>query len=136
MVLLQMSGQGWQREDISNPASMPYGKVPVLRATGHTIPDSECIQDWLAEQGSDFYPGCSDDQKVIGQSLIRMVEDGIRLALVHDRWLDDRCWPLIWPVFFAAGPRPIRKLIATKARNSVKRGLWGHGIGRLSLKDR
>ena len=136
MVLLQMSGQSWEREDISNPSSMPHGKLPVMRVNDSLIPDSEFIQDWLTQKGANFYPNCTDEQKAIGHSLARMVEEGLRLALVHDRWLDEQCWPDIWPTFFAEVPRPIRKLIAGKARKSVKAGLMSHGLTRMSPEQR
>lgn len=51
MVLLQMSDQTWKREGISNPSSMPQGKLPVIRANGALIPDSEFIQDWPTQKG-------------------------------------------------------------------------------------
>lgn len=119
IILLQMSGQPWQREDIANPSSMPHGKLPVLRANGDLIPDSEFIESWLTAQGADFYPECTGEQKAIGHSVTRMVEESLRLALVHDRWLNDQNWAHIGPLFFEAVPRPIRKLIARKARKSV-----------------
>ena len=136
MILLQMSGQPWQREDIANPSSMPHGKLPVLRANGELIPDSEFIEGWLTEQGADFYPDCSSEQKAIGHSITRMVEESLRLTLVHDRWLHDQNWAHIGPLFFEAVPRPIRKLIARKARKSVKAGLMSHGIARMSAEQR
>lgn len=136
IILLQMSGQPWQREDIANPSSMPHGKLPVLRANGDLIPDSEFIESWLTAQGADFYPECTGEQKAIGHSVTRMVEESLRLALVHDRWLNDQNWAHIGPLFFEAVPRPIRKLIARKARKSVKAGLTSHGIARMSAEQR
>lgn len=136
MVLLQMSGQTWEREDVSNPSPMPHGKLPVLRTGSSLVPDSEFIQDWLTNQGADFYPNYTDQQKAVGHSLARMVEESLRLMLVHDRWLDERCWPHIWPIFFAEVPRPIRKLIARKARKSVKDGLLSNGLARMSTEQR
>lgn len=136
MILLQMSGQPWQREDVSNPSSMPHGKLPVLRNNGQIIPDSEFIANWLTEQGADFYPDCTSEQMSIGHTIIRMVEESLRLALVHDRWLDEGNWAHIWPVFFAEVPRPIRKLIAHKARKNVRSALMSNGIARMSSEQR
>ena len=136
MVLLQMSGQPWDREDVSNPSPMPHGKLPVLRVGETLIPDSEFIQDWLTAQGADFYPNCTAAQKAQGHAIVRMVEEGLRLALVHDRWLDARCWSKLWPLFFAEVPRPLRKLIATKAHRSVKAGRMRNGFARMSAEQR
>lgn len=136
MILLQMSGQQWQREDLANPSSMPLGKLPVLRANGTLFPDSEFIQSWLTQQGADFYPDCTNEQKAVGHSLIRMAEESLRLALVHERWLEEENWAHLWPIFFAEVPRPIRKMIANKARKSVRAGLLSNGIARMSLQQR
>ncbi|MEP5760581.1 MAG: Tom37 metaxin N-terminal-like domain-containing protein [Litoreibacter sp.] len=137
MILLQMSGQQWQRENVANPSPMPHGRLPVLRQkTGETTPDSEFIENLLTKLGADFYPGCTNEQKAIGHSIGRMVEDHLRLMLVHDRWLDDQNWSHVWPLFFEEVPRPIRKLIAGKARKSVKAALMGHGIARMTSEQR
>jgi len=136
MILLQMSGQAWQREDISNPSSMPHGKLPVLRANGTLVADSEFIQGWLTQQGADFYPGCTDEQRAIGHALVRMVEENLRLILVHDRWLDDENWARLGPMFFAQLPAPLRKLVPILARRSVRAGLKSNGIARMSPEQR
>lgn len=136
MILLQMSGQKWQREDIGNPSGMPHGKLPVLRNGTTLIPDSEFIQAWLTEQGEDFFAGCSPTHRATGHAVIRMVEESLRLALVHDRWLDARNWGHVWPVFFSGVPGPIRKLIASRARKSVRANLLGNGFARLSVAER
>lgn len=136
MILLQMSGQTWQREDIGSPMKMPHGKLPVLRNNGTLIPDSEFIQTWLTTQGADFFGDATATQRATGHAVIRMVEENLRLALVHDRWLDDRNWPQVWPVFFAGVPRPIRGVIARKARKSVRIGLHSNGFARLSNAER
>ncbi|AHD09040.1 glutathione S-transferase family protein [Phaeobacter gallaeciensis] len=136
MILLQMSGQTWEREDLANPSAMPHGRLPVLRAKGQLIPDSEFIQGWLTTQGADFFPDCTDEQKAIGHSVIKMVEETLRNALIHDRWLDDQNWAYIGPLFFDDVPRPIRKLIAGIVRRSVRAGLKSNGFARMSLEQR
>lgn len=136
MILLQMSGQTWRREDIANPSGMPHGKLPVLRNGETLIPDSEFIQAWLTDQSAEFFPDCTDAQRAVGHAAIRMVEENLRLALVHDRWLDTHNWPQVWPVFFAEVPRPIRGLIAGKARKSVTANLIGNGFARMTLDQR
>ena len=136
MILLQMSGQEWARDDVANPSSMPHGRLPVLRAGGRLIPDSEFIQNWLTDHGADVFPGCTDEQKAIGHAVIKMAEGSLRLALIHDRWLDDQNWASIGPLFFEEVPRPIRKLIAGIARRSVRAGLKSHGFSRMSLEQR
>jgi hypothetical protein len=45
--LLALSGQPWRREDMLDPRKMPYGKLPVIRAEGRNIPDSDGIRAYL-----------------------------------------------------------------------------------------
>ncbi|UWR63005.1 glutathione S-transferase family protein [Phaeobacter inhibens] len=136
MILLQMSGQIWQRENIANPSSMPHGKLPVLRVKGQLIPDSELIENWLTSQGADFYLNLTDEQKSLGHAVIRMVEESLRLSLIYDRWLDDQNWAHIWPVFFAEVPGPIRKLVSGMARRTVRSGLLSNGVALMSQEQR
>lgn len=136
MILLQMSGQPWQRENIANPSSMPHGKLPVLRVKGQLIPDSELIENWLTSQGADFYPNVTDGQKALGHAVTRIVEESLRLMLIHDRWLDDQNWAHIWPVFFAEVPGPIRKFVSGIARRPVRSGLLSNGVARMSQEQR
>lgn len=136
MILLQMSGHSWCRKDIANPSSMPHGKLPVLQASDQLISDSEFIQSWLTQQGADLYPHCTPEQKAIGHSIIRMVEESLRQVLIYDRWLDDQNWTHTWPILFAEVPRPLRKLIANKIRKSVRSSLMSNGIARMSSGER
>ncbi len=136
MILLQMSGQPWKCEYIANPSPMPHGKLPVLRADGQLIPDSELIENWLASQGADFYPNITDEQKSLGHAFIRMTEESLRLTLIHDRWLDDNNWAQIWPIFFAEVPGPLRRFVSSLARRSVRSGLMSNGIARMSQEQR
>ncbi len=136
MILLQMSGQPWECEYIANPSAMPHGKLPVLRVNGQLIPDSELIENWLTDQGADFYPNLTDEQKSLGHAIIRMTEESLRLMLIHDRWLDDDNWTHIWPLFFAEVPGPLRKFVSSLARRSVRSGLTSNGIARMSQDQR
>lgn len=136
MVLLQMSGQTWQRKNLADPAKMPYARLPVLQMGEDLIPDSEFIEDWLTRQGANFYPGLGAKEIAVGQAIIRMVEESLRLALVHDRWLDQGCWNHLWPIFFATVPWFLRRVVSGKVRKSVKAGLMSNGIARLSPQDR
>lgn len=136
MILLEMSGCPWQRKDITDASKMPYGKVPVLSVNKDLVPESDRIEEWLSRGGADFYPGCSTVQRAVGMATIRMVEEGLRLGLVHDRWIDEACWNQTWPVLFAPLPGVLRKQVAQMVRKSVKGTLKSHGVGRWSNEDR
>lgn len=135
MCLLQLSGQAWQREDIRDPAilhSMPYGKLPVLRVGDDLIADSELIQTWLESHGADFYPGVDARGRAMGQAMIRMVEENLRVGMAGDRWLDEACWPHMRRELF--GPMPDD--IVDPLRAGVRQGLMGQGLARMREADR
>jgi len=128
MCLLHMSGQAWQPEYMSNPAKMPYGRLPVLRTGDRLIPDSHNIQAHLESMGADFNAGLSDDEKARSHALIRMVEENLRCGVVYDRWFDDACWPHTRDMLFGGMPAMLRRIIPGKIRKHVRRSMIAHGI--------
>ena len=73
-LMLQSSGQRWQRSDMLDPRKMPHQKLPVLRTPERLVPDSDLIRDWLEAQGADFDPELSGLQKAQSRTLICMAE--------------------------------------------------------------
>lgn len=134
--LLEMAGQAWEPEYIQDLSTMPMGRVPVLRIGDRLIPDSHHIQEFLEEQGADFNPGLSADELAMSHALIRMVEESLRLGLVHDRWLDEAAWPIMRESFFAAVPAPARAEVAAEVQEMVRSGLMSHGIAQFEPQDR
>ena len=136
MCLLHMSGQAWLPEYIDNPAKMPYGRLPVLRAGDRLIPDSSNIQAHLESMGADFNAGLSAVEKAHSHALIRMVEENLRCGVVCDRWLDDACWPHTRDMLFGTMPAVLRRIIPGKIRKHVRRSMVAQGIAQFSAKDR
>ncbi|TCL01474.1 glutathione S-transferase [Shimia isoporae] len=134
--LLEMAGIKWQPEISVDVSVQPLGKLPVLRVGDRLIPDSSNIEDYLTAQGADFYAGLSDEQKGIAHALKSMVEHNLVLGLVHDRWLDERVWPIMREEFFAAVPAEAREMVAEEGRAPVRTGLTSQGIARFSPEDR
>ncbi len=136
MCLLEMAGQDWAPEYIQDLSTMPLGKVPVLRVGERLIPDSHHIQAYLESLGADFHPGLSEQDRHATHALVRMVEENLRLGLVHDRWLNEDVWPVMRESFFAAVPAPAREQVAADVQAQVRAGLMGQGIARFDEADR
>ncbi len=136
MCLLQMSGQTWVPEYVANPSKMPLGRLPVLKTADRLIPDSTNIQTYLESHGADFNAGLSADDKARSHALTRMVEENLRCGLVHDRWLNEQCWPVIRETFFADMPAILRKIIPGMIRRNVRRAMMAQGIAQFSREDR
>lgn len=134
--LLQMSGQPWQRQDLSDARKMPHNKLPVLKTNQRLIGDSENIRTWLEQQGADFDPGLTEAQKGQAQAFIRMAEEDIYFHLLMDRWGNDAMWPVIRDTLFRDVPRLIRKPVANKLRRVLLSGLQTQGTARFSEQER
>lgn len=134
--LLEMAGIAWEPEISVDVSVQPLGKLPVLRAGAQVIPDSSNIEDYLSAQGYDFDIGLSAAQKAVSHALKSMVEHNLTLGMVHDRWLDERVWPVMREEFFAAVPDEAREMVAEQGRAPVRAGLTSQGIARFSAQDR
>lgn len=136
MGLLRLAEREWTSKFVSNPAKMPLSRLPVLKIKDRLIPDSYIIQDWLEVQGADFYPGLDANTRARAHALIRMAEENLRLGLVHERWLNDKCWEIMREAFFEEVPGLLRKPISNTVRKKVRAGLTSHGIAQFTEKDR
>ncbi len=134
--LLEMAGIAWGPEISVDVSVQPLGKLPVLKDGDHVVPDSSNIEDYLTAQGADFYPGLTPEQKSVAHALRSMVEHNLVLGMVHDRWLDERVWPVMREEFFAAVPAEAREMVAEQGRAPVREGLTSQGIARFSPEDR
>lgn len=134
--LLNMSGAEWQREDTPDPRKAPFGKLPVLRAEGRLIADSDRIQDYLASKGTDFFAGLSDLDRANARAFIRMSEEHVYFHLLLDRWANDDIWPGIRDVYFETMPFGIRHIVASRVRRNLLKGMHHQGLGRLSETQR
>lgn len=135
-LMLQHSGQPWQRSDLLDPRKMPHHKLPVLRTPDRLVPDSDLIRDWLEAQGAEFDRGLSDIQKAQSRALVRMAEEHLYFQIVLDRWGNDEVWPILRNTFFTSVPALIRKPVSNAIRKSVLKGLQAQGVGRFSVAER
>ena len=134
--MLNHAGVDWQRENTPDPRKYPHGKLPVLRAKGREIHDSDNIRLFLEQQGADFWGDTSDRDKAMGLALIRMAEDHLYFHVVQDRWLNDAVWPHILQAYFTSIPKLLRGFVTNSLRKGVRQGLHGQGLGRLTEAER
>lgn len=134
--LLQLSGQDWTRTDLSDPRKMPNGKLPVIRAEGRLIADSDAIREYLESKGADFDAGLSEDDKAASQAVIRMVEEHLYFLLMHDRWANEAVWPEVSKAYFAHLPPVMRNVVPFLLRRDVLKTLHGQGVSRFTDEER
>lgn len=135
-MLLQVSGERWQREDMDDPRGMPFGKLPVLRTEERLVADSDMIRKWLEDRGASFDPGLDPVQAARSRALIRMAEEHLYFHVVLDRWASAETWPVIREAYFHAIPALIRRPVTSALRKTVLKGLAVQGLGRLSPAQR
>ena len=124
--------------DIRKKLSMaPKKKVPFVKfENGELMGDSALIIARLAKDNDiDLYAGLSAQQKAIGHSIIRMLDEHFYFCLVYARWVDDRGWAVMEPLLFHEAPGFIRGFISNMVRKKTSHKLWEQGISRHSADD-
>lgn len=134
--LLALSGQPWQRQDVTDPRRMPHRKLPVLRAPERLIADTDNIRRYLEDHGAAYDAQLTDLQKAQSRALIRMAEEHLYFHAVIDRWLNDDVWPTIRDFYFGQIPGILRGPVTNGLRKTLRKGLDTQGIGRFTPEER
>jgi len=112
----------------------PKKKVPFVKfEDGRLMGDSTLIINHLAEKNSiDLYAGLNAQQKAVGHTVMRMLDEHFYFCLVYARWADDRGWAVMEPLLFHEVPGFIRGFISNMVRKKTTHKLWEQGISRHS----
>ena len=135
MICLTQAGLDWQPDFQPDFSTLPHGKLPVLRTEAGLIPDSNGILRWIAAQGKDPFAGMTPRDRAMAHGLLRMLEENLRLGLVHDRWMDAANWPIVKSLFFGDIPEEARDAVTEPIRDRLRTWLAGHGCGRVSQAE-
>ena len=143
MVLLKMAGLEY-REDRTGFPKAPKGKLPYIDDDGTIVADSTFIR-WHLEKahGVDFDAHLTPEQRAQAWAVEKMCEEHLYWLAIRGRWLDDANFARSPAHFFDKAPAPLRPLIRTMVRRSVRKSLFRQGLGRhtneeatqLGLKD-
>ncbi len=129
-VLLKMAGLPFRTARASFRKA-PKGKIPYIEDDGRLLGDSTFIRWYLEEKyGADFDQGLSAADKATAWAYEKLCEDHLYWALIYDRWMDDANFDRGPRAFFKGVPAPIRSAVVSMVRRSVRKNLWGHGMGR------
>ena len=114
----------------------PKGKLPFIDDGGKVVADSEAILTYLTEQ----YQVTVDDaltpeQKAQAYLMTKSLDEGLYWCLVYSRWILDESWPFTKHAFFSKLPIPLRWLVPSVIRRTVKKNLHGQGVGRHSPEE-
>jgi glutathione S-transferase len=115
----------------------PKGKLPYIEDGGEKIADSTFIR-WHLENAHrvDFDRGLSVEQRAVAWAFEKMAEDNLYWVVLDERWMNDENFRKGPSSFFVFVPPPMRSLVKTMVRRSVKRNLHGQGMGRHSALEK
>jgi len=129
-VLLKMAGLPYEIETLDDPRKTPKGKLPMLRDGDKIIADSEFIQRYLiSEKGAKFDDYLSPREKAQAHAFGKMIDERTYWALVYDRWVNEKNWPVTRDFWFGDVPFPLKQFVTGMVRKSVVKASKGHGIG-------
>lgn len=134
--LMNLSGQPFERKNLSDPRKFPRSKLPALETPEGLIGDSDNIRTYLETKGADFDKGLSDEDKSTSRALIRMAEEHLYFHGFYDRWGNEDVWPHVRDMFFGEIPAILRPLITGLLRRGALRSLHGQGVGRFNDTER
>ncbi len=133
---LRMAGLPFERVEHATMLGAPKKKLPYLTDGDRTIPDSGFILDYLKETYGDPLDGrLSVAERARGHALRRMLEESLYWPMVYSRWMEDRNWAVIKPLFFGGLPPVVREVLPVMARRRVRTALWLQGMGRHSRDE-
>lgn len=133
-LFLRMADIPYENRYSASLNKSPTGKFPCLKLSdGNLMADSDLIiRHFVEHQSHGLDDWMSKEQQAAAHAFSRLLNEHLYWAIVYSRWVDERGWQQLYPVFFKPAPALIRPIVAGLIRRKVKRDLHGHGIGRHS----
>ena len=121
---------------IRNMRKAPKGKLPYISDGDRVVADSSFIIAYLKAEYGDALDGwLSAEQKAVAHAFTKMLDENTYWCLVHDRWINPQCWPVVSRVFFGGLPWPLRAIVPAIAQARTRNSLYKHGLGRHSKDE-
>ncbi len=128
---LRMAGLAFESVYTLDVRRAPKGKLPFIDDGGHVVADSNLAIAYLKSKYGDPLDGwLTPAEQAVALALRRLIEENLYWALLYGRWIDEAGWALTHEAFFGRMPAPWRWFVSPMARASVRKSLWGHGMGR------
>lgn len=133
---LRLTGLEYQVKSLRNPGKGPKGKLPFIKLDDEVIADSAIILRTLQER-LDLPLDAHLDAAGRGRALAitRLCDEHLAPLMVYFRWLDDRGWAELEPVFFGTLPWPLRALVPKLVRSKIRKAQLAQGLARHSGEE-
>ena len=127
---LRMTGIEYEIVWTSDTRSAPKGKLPYIVDGEVTLGDSTLIIEYLKSKYGDVLDAdLSPEQRMQAHVWRKLFEESLLFPMLYSRWVDPAGWSKIKHLFDRL-PLPLRLLIPPLARSSVRKVVWGQGVGR------
>mgnify|MGYP000656189514 CR=1 FL=1 len=110
---LRMTGLPYRIESVHDLASAPKGKAPFVDLDGERIGDSELVLRALERRhGIDLDRDLGPGKRAVAHAFRVMLEERTYFALLHERWIEERNWPLVRDGYLGDLPAPVQDAMA------------------------
>src|ERR1700730_17599505 len=110
--------------------------MPYIEDAGRVIGDSGLILEYFkATYGDPLDAHLSAQERAISLSFIRLMDEHLYWVCVQTRWIEPRGWEVYRSIFLEELSGPARYTILPMARHTIKKEIWGHGLGRHSQDE-
>lgn len=137
-VFLKLNNIEFVHTEFNGPLKkFPKQKLPVIKDSSHTIPDSSLILDYLSKKYElSIDDHLTEEQKSIGTAYQSLLEEHLYWAIVAERWLVESNWKIMREKVTQGIPKPMNILVGKIVRNITTKNLMGHGFGRFDENER
>jgi glutathione S-transferase len=109
----------------------PKGKMPYIEDSGRTIGDSNFIIEYLkGAYGDKLDARLTPSEQAISLAIRRLIEENLYWVMVYSRWIEPANWVKYKAELFGNLPPIIRSVVPSIIRNSNRKKLDGHGMGK------
>lgn len=115
----------------------PKKKFPFIEfPNGELLGDSSLIIERLCQEHNiDLSKDLTVEQKAISHAFCRMLDEATYFGLLYSRWIDEKGWNVISPIFFGSLPALLRGYISSKARKDMISSIWKQGTARHTQEE-
>ena len=123
---LRMTGLPYRTVAVRDLSRRPRARAPFVEFDGEHIGDSALVLRLLEQRhGIDLDRGLSPTERAAAHAFCVMLEERTYFALLHERWINERNWPLVRDGYLGDLPPPVQDAI----RDSCRARIAGQGLG-------
>ncbi|MDR4517731.1 MAG: glutathione S-transferase family protein [Nitrosomonas sp.] len=121
----------------SIPPKSPKGKLPFIEDGDEKMADSDLIIQYLIKKyGDTLDADLTPSQKAVSLSMRRLFEEHLFWITMYTRWqFTEENWQTNKTAIFHVFPPVIRDVVAGVYRKSIRKQIYGQGIGRHSSEE-